>query len=300
MRTSLGDLLNSGHTVLADGAMGTMLFELGLEHGASAEQWNLDHPDRVSRLHRAYIEAGAQIILTNSFGANHVLLRQHGLENQVEQINLTAAQLARAEADAAPVPVAVGGSMGPTGAIMEPIGELSYEAANAAFEQQARALIRGGVDAFWIETMYDLEEVRAAVEGCKSAAADLPVVATMTFDTAGHSMMGVSPEAAVEALADLGVISVGGNCGNGPAEIHSVIRKMRRTQTDLVLTAKSNAGVPHLVDGAPIYDATPEHMAEYALQALEDGALIIGGCCGSTPAHIRAMADALQRETAKR
>ncbi len=298
MRTSLKDLLSSGQPVLADGAMGTMLFALGLGQGSSPEQWNLDYPDRVRRVHRDYIDAGAQIILTNSFGANRILLQGHGLDDQVEQINLTAAQLARAQADAAPVPVAVGGSMGPTGAMMEPIGELTYEAAKAAFEQQARALAKGGVDAFWIETMYDLEEVRAAVEGCRSAAPDLPVVATMTFDTAGHTMMGVAPEAAVEALTELGVISIGGNCGNGTEEIHNVLRKMRRSKSDLVLTAKSNAGVPHLVDGAPTYDATPEHMAEYALQALEEGAQIIGACCGSTPAHIRAMADALQREAA--
>jgi 5-methyltetrahydrofolate--homocysteine methyltransferase len=277
-----------------------MLFALGLGQGDSPEQWNLDYPDRVRGVHRGYIDAGAQIILTNSFGANRILLQRQGLADQVEQINLTAARLARAQADAAPFPVAVGGSMGPTGALMEPIGELSYEAAKAAFEQQARALAKGGADAFWIETMYDLDEVRAAVEGCRSAAPDLPIVATMTFDTAGHTMMGVAPEAAVEAFTASGVISLGGNCGNGPAEIHSVLRKMHRSQSDLVLTAKANAGVPHLVDGAPIYDATPAHMAEYALTALEEGAQIIGACCGSTPAHTRAMADALHREAAKR
>ncbi len=297
MQTNLRDLLSSDHPVLADGAMGTMLFDLGLEQGDSPERWNLEYPDRVRRVHQDYIEAGAQIILTNSFGANRILLQQHGLSGQAEQINLTAAQLARAEADAAPVPVAVGGSIGPTGAMMEPLGELTYKAAKAVFEQQARGLAEGGVDAFWIETMYDLEEVRAAVDGCKSAAPELPIVATMTFDTNGHTMMGVAPEAAVEALTELGVISLGGNCGNGPEEIHNVLRKMNRSQSDLVLTAKSNAGVPHLVDGAPAYDATPEDMAEYALQAVEEGAKIIGGCCGSTPAHIRAMAEALQRET---
>ncbi|MFV1858444.1 MAG: homocysteine S-methyltransferase family protein, partial [Anaerolineales bacterium] len=158
MRTSLKDLISSGQPVLADGAMGTMLFALGLGQGGSPERWNLSHPDQVSEVHREYIEAGAQIILTNSFGGNRILLQQHGLDDQVEQINLTAAQLARVQADAAPVPVAVGGSMGPTGAMMEPLGELTYEAAKAAFEQQARSLAKGGVDAFWIETMYDLDE----------------------------------------------------------------------------------------------------------------------------------------------
>ncbi|MFQ5921371.1 MAG: homocysteine S-methyltransferase family protein [Anaerolineales bacterium] len=298
MQTNLGDLLGSGNPVLADGAVGTMLFDLGLDQGDPPELWNLDHPDSVSQVHQDYIASGSQIILTNSFGANRILLQRHGLGDQADKINLIAAQLARVQADAAPVPVAVGGSMGPTGAMMEPLGDLSFEVAQAAFEEQAGALTKGGVDALWIETMYDIEEVRAAVDGCKSAAPDLPIVATMTFDTAGHTMMGLSPEDAAEMLAELGVIALGGNCGNGPEEIHSVVRKMRGSQPGMVLTAKSNAGIPHLVDGAAVYDATPEDMAEYALQALEEGAQIIGACCGSTPAHVRAMAEALQHEAA--
>jgi methionine synthase I (cobalamin-dependent) len=298
LQTNFEDLLSSGDPVLADGAMGTMLFDLGLGLGEPPERWNLDHPDRVSQVHQDYIDAGAQIILTNSFGASPILLERHGLGEQAELINLTAAELARGAADAAPAPIAVGGSMGPTGAMMEPLGELTFEAALAAFEEQAGALAKGGVDVFWVETMYDIVEVRAAAQGCRSAAPDLPVVATMTFDTAGHTMMGVSPQAAAEALMELGVIALGGNCGNGTEEIHGVIRAMHGSQSDLVLTAKSNAGVPHLVDGVTTYGATPQHMAEYALQALEEGAQIIGACCGSTPAHVRAMAEALQREAA--
>jgi 5-methyltetrahydrofolate--homocysteine methyltransferase len=276
--------------------MGTMLFDLGLQQGDPPERWNLEHPDRVQQVHQDYIDAGAQIVLTNSFGANRILLERYSLDDQAEQINLIAAQLARAAADAAPDPVVVGGSIGPTGAMMEPLGELTYEAALAAFEEQASALAEGGIDVFWVETMYDIDEVRAAVQGCRNAAPDIPVVATMTFDTAGHTMMGLSPEGAAEALAELDIISVGGNCGNGPEEIHSVIRAMHAYRSDLLLTAKSNAGVPHLVDGIATYDATPEDMAAYALQALEEGAQIIGGCCGSTPAHVRAMAEAMRRE----
>jgi 5-methyltetrahydrofolate--homocysteine methyltransferase len=275
-----------------------MLFDLGLKHGDPPERWNLDHPEQVSQVHQDYIDAGAQVILTNSFGANRILLERYGLDAQAEQINLIAAQLARSAADTSPEPIVVGGSMGPTGVMMEPLGELTYEAALAAFEEQAGALAKGGVDVFWVETMYDIDEVRAAVQGCTSVAPDLPVVATMTFDTAGHTMMGVAPEAAAEALKELGVIALGGNCGNGPEEIHSVIRAMHNYRSDLLLTAKSNAGVPHLVDGVATYDATPEHMAAYALQAREDGAQIIGACCGSTPAHVRAMAEALQLEAA--
>lgn len=296
MQSSLENLLGSGNPVLADGAMGTMLFDLGLQHGDPPERWNLEHPDRVQQVHQDYIDAGAQIVLTNSFGANRILLGRYSLDDQAEQINLIAAQLARAAADTAPDPVVVGGSIGPTGVMMEPLGELTHEAALAAFEEQAGALAQGGVDVFWVETMYDIDEVRAAVHGCRSVAPDLPVVATMTFDTAGHTMMGLAPEAAAEALVELDVISVGGNCGNGPEEIHGVIRAMHGSQPDLVLTAKSNAGVPHLADGVTTYDATPEHMAEYALQAIKEGAQIIGGCCGSTPAHVRAMAEAMQRE----
>ena len=296
MQSSLENLLGAGNPVLADGAMGTMLFDLGLQHGDPPERWNLEHPDRVQQVHQDYIDAGAQIVLTNSFGANRILLGRYSLDDQAEQINLIAAQLARAAADTAPDPVVVGGSIGPTGVMMEPLGELTHEAALATFEEQAGALVQGGVDVFWVETMYDIEEVRAAIQGCRNVAPDLPVVATMTFDTAGHTMMGVSPETAAEALMEMDVIALGGNCGNGPEEIHGVIRAMHGSQPDLVLTAKSNAGVPHLANGVATYDATPEHMAEYALQAIKEGAQIIRGCCGSTPAHVRAMAEAMQLE----
>jgi 5-methyltetrahydrofolate--homocysteine methyltransferase len=204
--------------------------------------------------------------------------------------------LARLEANAAPHPVAVAGSLGPTGGILAPLGDLTIESARAAFLEQASALAEGGVDAFWIETMYDLEEVKAAVEACLAADPDLPVVATMTFDTAGRTMMGVAPDHAVAALQEMGVYALGGNCGNGPEEIEGVLESMRHAEPQVLVTAKSNAGVPHLVGGVPIYDATPEHMAAHAQRAKAAGARIIGACCGSTPDHIRAMADALQEE----
>jgi 5-methyltetrahydrofolate--homocysteine methyltransferase len=143
--------------------------------------------------------------------------------------------------------------------------------------------------------MYDLEEVRAAVEACRTAEPDLPIIATMTFDTAGHTMMGVSPNAAAAALQEMGVYALGGNCGNGPAEIEGALQSMRAAEREIFITAKSNAGVPHLVGGVPVYDATPEHMAAHVLRAKELGAQIIGACCGSTPDHIRAMAAALEK-----
>jgi len=296
MRTSLPDLLVNGRPILADGAIGTMLFSLGLEQGRAPELWNLEHPDRVRSVHRGYIEAGSQIILTNSFGGNREILALHDLSDRAHELNLAAARLARLEADASPRAVVVGGSMGPTGGMMVPLGELTFEAARAAFLEQAAALAEGGVDAFWIETMYDLEEVRAAVEACRTIAPDLPIVATMTFDTAGRTMMGVAPDSALAALHEMGVFALGGNCGNGPAEIEGALQSMQATGQEVLIIAKSNAGMPHLIDGVPVYDATPEDMALHALRAKELGAQIIGACCGSTPDHIRAMAEALQME----
>lgn len=294
MRTTLQDLLAAGTPVVADGGMGTMLFSLGLEQGASPELWNVDHPDRIRSVHRGYIEAGARIILTNSFGGNRVRLGTHDLAGRAVELNTAAARLARAEADAAPQPVVVGGSMGPTGQMLAPMGALSFEDAVAAFAEQARALVEGGVDVLWIETMSDLEEVRAAHTACRQVAPDVPVVTTMTFDTKGRTMMGVTPERALSTLGEFGVIALGANCGNGPDEIEGVIEKMRAAGPDVPLVAKANAGLPHMVDGVAVYDATPDVMAGYARRVREHGAQIIGACCGSTPDHIRAIAQALK------
>lgn len=293
MRTNLQGLLASGQPVVLDGAMGTMLFRAGLKNGESPELWNVEQAEKVAAVHRAYIEAGSQLILTNTFGCNRERLKLHRLEARAAEFNHAAARLARAVADAAPSPVLVAGSIGPTGSMMAPLGDLTFEAAVALFSEQARALAEGGVDVLWVETMSDLEEVRAAVQACHEAAPDLPVVATMTFDTHGRTMMGVKPEQAVKAITGLAVLAVGGNCGNGPDEIAGVIEKMHAAAPDAVLVAKANAGIPRLVDDVAVYDATPAHMAEYALQVRGLGATLIGGCCGSTPDHIRAMAQAL-------
>lgn len=294
MRTTLQDLLAAGTPVVADGGMGTMLFSLGLAQGDSPELWNADHPDRIRSVHRGYIEAGAQIILTNSFGGNRIRLGRHDLAGRAAELNAAAARLARAEADAVPQPVVVGGSMGPTGQMLAPMGTLSFEDAVEAFAEQARALAEGGVDVLWIETMSDLEEVRAAHTACRQAAPDVPVVTTMTFDTKGRTMMGVTPERALSTLGEFGVIALGANCGNGPDEIEGVIEKMNASGPAVPLIAKANAGLPRMVDGAAVYDATPEVMADYARRVREHGAQIIGACCGSTPDHIRAIAQALK------
>ena len=207
--------------------MGTMLFAAGLSSGDPPETWNLAHPDVVRGVHRGYLDAGSRILLTNTFGANRLRLALHRLEDRVEQLNRTAAILLRAEVTAAGVEALVAGDIGPSGEIMAPLGTLEREAAIDVFAEQAGALAAGGADLFWIETMSDLAEMAAAIAGARRASPATPVVATMTFDTRGHTMMGVSPEDAARALSALGVDAIGGNCGNGPDEILPVIERMR-------------------------------------------------------------------------
>jgi len=291
-------LLDRGGTALADGAMGTMLFEQGLESGGSPELWNLEHPDRVAAIHRGYLEAGADLILTNTFGGNRFRLALHGLEARVDELNRAGAQLARREARALGDHAVVAGDIGPSGGILEPLGDLAYAAAVDGFAEQARALVDGGVDVVWIETMSDLEEVHAAIDGVRRVSATVPLLATMTFDTRGHTMMGVPPERAIEALHGWGADAVGGNCGNGPDEILEVVEKMRRHAPDVRLVAKANAGIPAWKNGRAVYGAGPVEMAAYATAVAERGAWLIGACCGSTPAHLQAMATALGERVA--
>ena len=298
MKTSLQELLMTDGPIIADGGMGTMLFSAGLPRGDAPELWNVERPDVVRRIHAGYIAAGAQIILTNTFGGSRTRLSLHGLANHVVKFNTAAARLARAEADTAAQPVLVGGSIGPTGQMLEPLGDLSGTEAVEVFEEQAQALADGGVDLFWIETMSALEEVRAAVEGCQRADRNVPLVATMTFDMRGRTMMGVSPAQAVATLSELGAVAWGANCGNGPAEIEGVITAMHEINADAVLIAKSNAGLPHMEDNVAVYDATPDDMAQYAQRVIGYGARIVGACCGSTPDHIRAIAKTLRAESA--
>lgn len=288
-------LVGGGGPVLADGAMGTMLFAAGLQFGDPPEMWNVALPQGsiVRQIHRAYLDAGSRIILTNTFGGNRLRLSLHGNEPRVTELNQMAAILLRAEVDAAGGTALVAGDIGPTGSIMFPIGPLEFEAAVDVFAEQAHALVAGGVDLIWIETMSDLEEIHAAIEGVRRVAPETPIIATMTFDTRGHTMMGVSPERAARALVEWGADAIGGNCGNGPDEIVPVIAKMRAAVPDALLVSKSNAGMPELVDMQAVYKAEPPVMAEYALDVRHAGASIIGACCGSTPAHLRAMAEAL-------
>jgi methionine synthase I (cobalamin-dependent) len=286
-------LLAEGDTILADGAMGTMLFAAGLQFGDPPEAWNVSHPEVVRRIHRGYLEAGSRIVMTNTFGGNRLRLRLHGLDRRVSELNRTAAILVRSEVDAAGGRALVAGDIGPTGEIMAPLGTLDEDEAVDVFEEQARALIAGGVDVIWIETMSHLSEIGAAIRGARNASADIPIIATMTFDTRGFTMMGVSPEQAAKALLEAGADAIGGNCGNGPDELLPVVAKMAAVAPDAVLVAKSNAGMPELVDLRAVYRADPGTMAEAGVGFHTAGARIIGACCGSSPAHLAAMAEAL-------
>lgn len=291
--SQLQDWISSGKPILLDGAMGTMLMDAGLESGEPPEQWNKIHPDRVRNIHRAYIQAGSQIFLTNSFGGSSFRLAMHGLQDRVVELNTAAGRIARAEADAADRPVLVAGSIGPTGQLFEPMGSLTVEDAVSAFKEQAAGLADGGVDLFWVETMSDLNEVKAAVAGIREVS-QLPIAATMSFDTHGHTMMGINPDRAIRELAELDLIAAGANCGTGSDELIEAVRAMRAADPDTTLIAKANAGIPQVVGGEVVYNGSPEVMADYAREVFQAGAQLIGGCCGNTPAHVQAMADALE------
>ncbi len=292
--SNLSVLLQSGKPILLDGAMGTMLFAAGLQSGESPEEWNVLHPDKVRAIHRAYIEAGSQIILTNTFGGSSVRLESHGLAERVVELNEAAAKNARAEADSVERIVVVAGSIGPTGQLLEPLGTLTKDAALQSFAAQASGLAAGGVDMFWIETMSDLDEVKAAIAGVRSVS-DLPIAATMSFDSHGRTMMGVKPEQAASVLHLEEVQLIGANCGTGSDELIKAIQAFQSTKPELPLIAKANAGIPEVVGTEVVYNGSPEVMADYAVKVWNEGARLIGGCCGSTPEHIKAMAEALSK-----
>ena len=293
MTDRLTSLLAERPWLLADGATGSNLFERGLRSGDAPELWNIDHPERVAELQRAFVEAGADIILTNSFGGTRHRLKLHRAEDRVAELNEKAARIARAEADRAERVVLVAGSMGPTGEILEPLGPLSLDDARAAFAEQAVALARGGVDLLWIETMSSIEETEAAVAGAKSTG--LPVVATLSFDTNGRTMMGITPSELAGVHRKHHLAACGSNCGTGPSELVAcIVNLATASDPSAVLVAKANCGIPQFVNGEIRFNGTPELMAQYACLSLDSGARIIGGCCGTTPEHVRIMRRALE------
>jgi 5-methyltetrahydrofolate--homocysteine methyltransferase len=289
----LTPLLAQRPWLLADGAMGSNLFARGLTTGDAPELWNTEHPQSIQELQRSFIAAGADIILTNTFGGTRHRLKLHKAEDRVAELNETAARIARAEADRADRVVLVGGSMGPTGEILEPLGPLAAPAARDSFAEQAAALARGGADILWIETMSSAEETEAAIEGARQTG--LPIVTTLSFDTNGRTMMGITP-AELAGLSQKHLLAAcGSNCGVGAAElVASIVNLAAAADPSAILVAKANCGIPQYVDGEIRFNGTPELMAEYARLALDAGARIIGGCCGTTPEHLRTMRQALE------
>jgi len=295
-KTTLAELLDQRPWLLADGATGTNLFDMGLQSGDAPEMWNVDpeFSDRIRTLHRKFIEAGADIILTNSFGGSAYRLKLHNAADRVFEINKAAAVLARLEADAVERPVLVAGSVGPTGEILQPIGELAYEDAVAAFAEQAEGLKAGGADVLQLETISAEDEYRAAVEGC--ATTGLPVLGTMSFDTNGCTMMGVTPENFAKFTADMpnAPLAIGANCGTGASELLATVMGILKARPDAIVIAKGNCGIPEYKDGSIHYSGTPDLMADYARLAMDAGARIIGGCCGTSYEHLAAMRAALE------
>ena len=261
MTDRLTSLLAERPWLLADGATGSNLFERGLTSGDAPELWNSEHPERIAQLHRAFVEAGADIILTNSFGGTRYRLKLHKAEDRVAELNEKAARIARAEADRAGRVVLVGGSIGPTGEILEPLGPLGLDAAREAFAEQAHALARGGADIIWIETMSSVEETEAAIAGARGTG--LPTVATLSFDTNGRTMMGITPSELAALHRKHHLAACGSNCGTGPSELVAcIINLATASDPTAVLVAKANCGIPQFVDGAIRFNGTPELMAE--------------------------------------
>jgi homocysteine S-methyltransferase len=279
--------------ILADGAMGTMLHAQDVGHDACFDELNLTQPGLILDVHHAYLEAGAQLIETNSFGANPHKLAAHGLDGRLAEINARAAALAVEAVRAAGDTAWVGGSLGPLGVRLAPYGRVTAEQAEAAFRAQIEALLAGGVDLIVIETHSDVAEVAAALRAAR-AAGDFPVVASLTFTRDDRTLMGDSPAAAAAALAAGGADAIGANCSGGPAQLLRILLQMRETAPGIPLSVMPNAGWPERVAERILYPATPAYFAEHALAFREAGAAIIGGCCGTTPEHIRAMAEALR------
>jgi len=284
--------LQSGSILVADGATGTILQAAGLPSGTLPEEWNVIEPAKIESMHRAYLEAGARIILTNTFGGNRLKLSRAGKDLDVERFNRAGAEIARRVADE--YSAFVGGDMGPTGELMSPMGPLTADAARKAYAEQAAALASAGVDLLVIETMSDLSEAQAAIEGAHDAT-DLPIVCTMSFDTRGRTMMGVKPEQMMSTLWPLGLAAIGVNCGKSLEENLGALTSLRDANPDALLWIKANAGLPRLDGDIVVYDTAPAEFAEYALRFADVGAKVIGGCCGSTPAHITAIAQAVKK-----
>jgi len=290
MHATIAKLASAG-PVVTDGAWGTQLQQRGLPLGACPDAWNLSQPDKVESVARAYVEAGSQVILTNTFGSNRFILARHELAERVAEVNRAGVEISRR---AAAGKAMVFASMGPSG-VMLIMGQVSEESLQAGFSDQAKAMADAGADGIVVETMSDLAEAKLAVAAAR--ATGLPVVASMTFDSGANkdrTMMGVTPEQAAEQLTAAGADVVGANCGRGMTGMVEICRRLRAA-TDRPLWIKANAGLPEMVDGKTVYRQTPAEFAAYVPQLIEAGGTFLGGCCGTTPEFIQAVAAQLGR-----
>ncbi|MEM9599495.1 MAG: betaine--homocysteine S-methyltransferase [Pseudomonadota bacterium] len=289
MRISLYDMLQQKPLLLADGASGTNFMHMGLEPGFPPDIWNLTDPSKPETLHRQFVEAGSDIILTNTFGANAPRLKLHDAADDTYAINKAGAEIAGRVAEAADRPVVVAGSVGPTGELFQPMGDMTMESAVASFTTQIEGLRDGGADVVWIETMSAAEEIQAAAQAAINCG--MPYVFTASFDTAGKTMMGIAPGNIHGITADLSEkpLAVGSNCGVGASDLLLGTLDMTAADPDAVVVGKANCGIPTVLGRETVYSGTPELMYDYAQLAADAGVRIIGGCCGSAPEHVSAM-----------
>ena len=293
MHNPINALIAEKGVLLADGATGTNLFAMGLESGDAPELWNESHPERIEALHQGFIDAGADVILTNSFGGTRHRLKLHHAQDRVHELNRRAAEIARSVADKAGRRVIVAGSVGPTGELLQPLGAMTYDEAVEAFVEQIEGLKAGGAEVAWIETMSAPDEIRAAAEA--AIRVGLPYTYTGSYDTAGRTMMGLAPDAihgVADGLAEA-PLGVGANCGVGASDILATLLDMSAARPDATIIVKGNCGIPEFRGTEIHYSGTPELMADYVRLAIDGGAKIIGGCCGTSFKHLAAMREAL-------
>lgn len=289
------DLIAEKGILMADGATGTNLFEMGLESGEAPELWNESAPEKIEKLHQGFVDAGSDIILTNSFGGTRHRLKLHHAQDRVFELNKAAAEIASKVAKTADKRVIVAGSVGPTGELLVPLGAMTYDEAVAAFVEQMQGLKAGGAEIAWIETMSAVDEIRAAAEAAVKL--DMPYVYTGSFDTAGKTMMGIHPKDIHSIAGDIGdgPVAVGANCGVGASDILSSLLDMTQADPEAVVVVKGNCGVPEFRGSEIHYSGTPTLMADYARLAIDAGAKIIGGCCGTSCEHLEAIREAIDQ-----
>ncbi|MEK7403207.1 MAG: bifunctional homocysteine S-methyltransferase/methylenetetrahydrofolate reductase [Gemmatimonadota bacterium] len=292
-KSAIDRLLDPERIIVFDGAMGTMLYSKGVFINQCYDELNVRAPDMITELHRAYVKAGAEVIETNTFGASRLKLTPYGLESQTAELNKAGARLARAVADEAPKPVLVAGSVGPLGVRIEPFGPTSREEAREYFREQMQALKDGGADVFLLETFGDLHEIEQGILAARDVSKDMPIIAQMTVGADGLSPFGATPEDIARSLDAWGADVIGLNCSVGPQIILEAIEKMAPL-TRKKLSAQPNAGMPREISGRSMYMASPEYMATYARHLVQAGARVVGGCCGTTPEHIHAMAEGVR------